>query len=65
MDWDRIKDNWKQIRAKAREKWRKLTDDDLHIVSGNRERLIEKLKQRYCRSKEETQKEVDRWSENL
>ncbi len=65
MDWNKIKDNWSQIRAKAKEKWGKLTHEDLLIVSGNRERLIEKLKQKYGRSREETQKEVDRWSENL
>ena len=29
MDWNRIEGNWKQAKGKVKEKWGKLTDDDL------------------------------------
>ena len=29
MDWDRIAGDWKQAQGKIKEKWGKLTDDDL------------------------------------
>ena len=29
MDWNRIEGNWKQAQGKIKEKWGKLTDDDL------------------------------------
>ena len=29
MDWNRIEGNWKQFKGSAKEKWGKLTDDDL------------------------------------
>jgi CsbD-like protein len=29
MDWDRVQGSWKQLTGKVKEKWGKLTDDDL------------------------------------
>ncbi|MEA2823481.1 MAG: hypothetical protein QOJ86_5485 [Bradyrhizobium sp.] len=34
MDWDRVEGNWKVFKGKAKEKWGKLTDDDLHSIEG-------------------------------
>ena len=34
MDWNRIEGNWKQTTGKIKEKWGKLTDDDLTQING-------------------------------
>jgi uncharacterized protein YjbJ (UPF0337 family) len=47
MDWNRVEGNWKQFKGKAKEKWGKLTDDDLNVIEGRREQLEGKLQQRY------------------
>jgi CsbD-like len=39
MDWNRIEGNWKQTQGKIKEKWGKLTDDDLTMINGRREQL--------------------------
>ncbi len=39
----------------------KLTDDDLDVIAGKRDQLIGRLQQRYGYSKEEAEKEIDRW----
>ena len=39
MDWNRIEGSWKQFRGKVKEKWGKLTDDDLALINGRREQL--------------------------
>ena len=39
MDWNRIEGNWKQTKGKVKEKWGKLTDDDLTQVNGRRDQL--------------------------
>jgi uncharacterized protein YjbJ (UPF0337 family) len=39
MDWNRVEGNWKQFKGKAKEKWGKLTDDDLNVIEGRREQL--------------------------
>ena len=39
MNWDTIKGDWKQFSGKVKEKWGKLTDDDLAKINGQREQL--------------------------
>ena len=29
MDWNRVEGNWTQVKGQVKEKWGKLTDDDL------------------------------------
>ena len=36
MDWNRVEGNWKQVKGKVKEKWGKLTDDDLATINGTR-----------------------------
>ena len=31
MDWNRVEGNWKDMKGKIKEKWGKLTDDDLTV----------------------------------
>ena len=44
MDWDRVAGNWKQVKGKVKEKWGKLTDDDLNVIGGRRDQLEGKFK---------------------
>jgi uncharacterized protein YjbJ (UPF0337 family) len=34
MAWDYIEGKWKEMRGKVRERWGKLTDDDLDVIGG-------------------------------
>jgi uncharacterized protein YjbJ (UPF0337 family) len=43
MDWDRVAGNWKQVKGKVKEKWGKLTDDDLNVIDGRRDQLEGKI----------------------
>lgn len=47
MNKDTVKGNWKQISGKLKEKWGKLTDDDLKAAEGNNEYLMGKLQEHY------------------
>jgi uncharacterized protein YjbJ (UPF0337 family) len=62
MDWDRIEGNWKQIKGQVKEKWGKLTDDDLDVIAGHRDQLEGKIQERYGLAKDEVRKEVDDWA---
>jgi len=33
MNWDQVAGNWKQFKGQVREKWGKLTDDDLDVIA--------------------------------
>jgi len=47
MDWNRIEGNWKQVKGKVKEKWGKLTDDELDKMNGRRDQLEGKIQERY------------------
>jgi uncharacterized protein YjbJ (UPF0337 family) len=59
MNWDEIEGKWKVIKGTVREKFGKLTDDDLNVVRGRRDQLIGKLQERYGYAREEAQRQVD------
>jgi uncharacterized protein YjbJ (UPF0337 family) len=57
MNEDQIKGNWKQFKGKVKEKWGKLTDDDLDVIEGRSEQLVGKLQERYGIAKQEAEKQ--------
>jgi uncharacterized protein YjbJ (UPF0337 family) len=65
MNWDTISGNWKQFTGKVKEKWGKLTDDDLTTVAGKRDQLAGILQQRYGYAKDQAEREVDEFANSL
>lgn len=65
MNWDQIKGDWKQLRSKLKEKWSKLTDEDLVAIAGKRDHLISVLQQRYEYKKERAELELDHFIHQL
>jgi uncharacterized protein YjbJ (UPF0337 family) len=65
MNWDTIKGQWKQITGKVKEKWGKLTDDDLTTIAGKRDQLLGKLQQRYGYGKDQAERELDDFTSSL
>ena len=61
MNSDEFQGKWKQLKGAARQQFGKLTDDDVEMIAGQRERLIGKLQERYGYMREEAQKRADEW----
>jgi uncharacterized protein YjbJ (UPF0337 family) len=61
MNWDQVQGQWKQMKGSVKEKWGKLTDDDLNQINGQREQFIGKIQERYGIAKEEAQRRADEW----
>lgn len=59
MNADVLKGKWLQVKGSIKEKWGQLTDDDLNRVSGNVDRLIGLVQERYGYQKEEAQRQVN------
>lgn len=59
MNQDTIEGNWKQMMGKVKEKWGKLTDDDLDVIAGKRDQLAGRLQERYGMAKEAAMKQVE------
>jgi uncharacterized protein YjbJ (UPF0337 family) len=49
---------WTQAQGETKEKWGKLTDDDIQELDGRREVLIGKLQTRYAISYEDAERQV-------
>lgn len=61
MDSDRIVGNWRQIKGALKEKWGRLTDDDLDVVDGRVEQLLGRLQERYGLAKDAARSEYEGW----
>jgi uncharacterized protein YjbJ (UPF0337 family) len=59
MNWDQVEGQFKQIGAKIKQKWAKLTDDDLKLIGGKKDELIGRLQLRYGWEKDRAESEVD------
>jgi uncharacterized protein YjbJ (UPF0337 family) len=54
-----FKSQWKQLRGKAKEKWGKLTDDDLDQVEGKIEQLIGVVQEKYELTRSKAEAEIN------
>lgn len=61
MDWNRVEGNWKMVKGRVKEKWGKLTDDDLTAINGKRDQLEGRIQERYGIARDKVRKEVDDW----
>jgi len=61
MNWDQIEGNWKEFKGKAQNQWGKLTDDEVDRVAGRRAELSGLIQQKYGKSREEAENEIDTW----
>lgn len=61
MNSDQLEGKWKQVKGSARQKWGKLTDDDIDVIAGKRDQLIGKLQERYGYAREQAEKQADDW----
>lgn len=61
MNSDQMKGKWKQLKGSVRERWGKLTDDDVDIINGQNEQLVGKIQEKYGIAKDEAQRQVDDW----
>lgn len=65
MNWDQVEGKWKQYKGQAKEKWGKLTDDDLDVIDGRRQQLVGKLQERYGTAKDVAEKQADEFVRSL
>lgn len=58
MNWQQVQGSWKQYKGKMREKWGRLTDDDMDKIAGQRDQLVGKIQKSYGIAKEEAERQV-------
>lgn len=61
MNWDQVEGTWKQYMGQIKEKWGKLTDDDIDVINGKRQQLVGKIQERYGIAKEAAEEQADQF----
>lgn len=59
MNKEILQGNWNELKGKVKEKWGKLTDDDLTEIDGESDQLLGKLQKRYGYDKEKAKRELN------
>ena len=65
MDWTQVEGNWKQIKGRVKERWGKLTNDDLTAIAGRRDRLEGMIQERYGYASARVRNEIEDWQRSL
>ena len=59
-----IKGDWNITKGKLKQKWAKLTDDDLKFVKGQQEELLGRIQKRTGETREVVEKVVKEYNES-
>ena len=58
MNKEQAEGSWNQFAGKVREKWGKLTDDDIAQLKGDRQQFFGTLQKKYGVAKEEAERQI-------
>jgi hypothetical protein len=58
VTWELLQKQWERCAALARSEWKLLSERDLQVIAGNRERLVGVLQQRYGMQKRVIERQV-------
>jgi uncharacterized protein YjbJ (UPF0337 family) len=63
MNWDIVEGSWKQFKGRVKEKWGKLTDDNLGAIAGKRDQLAGRIQESYGLTKDQTEAQIKAFEE--
>jgi uncharacterized protein YjbJ (UPF0337 family) len=61
MNEDILKGKWKQFRGEMKKLWGNITDDEFDKIDGQKDKLAGIIQERYGRSRQEAEDEVERF----
>lgn len=61
MNNDQLEGKWKQVRGEFKQKYGRLTDDDVTFAEGKFDEMIGRLQEKTGKTKSEIRREIDEW----
>jgi len=65
MNWVQIHNEWYKLRDVVRESWGELSNEDLAVIDGKRERFISCIQDKYGLARNEAERRVRQWQEDI
>ena len=65
MEWDWIQANWQSLKALARARWARISEEQLDTIAGRREQLVLQVHALYGISLGMAQMQVESWQGRL
>jgi uncharacterized protein YjbJ (UPF0337 family) len=61
MNKDTLKGQWKQLKGEVKNRWGKVTDDQITQVEGDYDKLVGVIQEKYGYEKEKAEGELNDW----
>lgn len=65
MNSDQISGNFHKLKGKIKETWGNLTDDEIALYNGKQEQFFGKLQEKYGIAKDEAEKRLKRFEDDI
>jgi uncharacterized protein YjbJ (UPF0337 family) len=65
MQEDILKGKWKQIQGDVKKLWGRLTDDDIQVIEGSRDKLAGILQERYGYTRQAVEDKIAEFLEDM
>ena len=65
MNWDQIEGKWKEVQGGVKERWGKITDDELMVIGGKRDKLAGIIQAKYGLAKEAVEDQIAKFEKSL
>jgi uncharacterized protein YjbJ (UPF0337 family) len=59
MNKDQFESKWEELKSEVKQKWEKITTDDIENIHGKKDKLIAKLRERYGFNSEKAKSEFE------
>lgn len=63
--WNKVSGNWKRMKGSVKQRWGKLTNNEIREAQGRRESLNGFIQSRYGIDRETADKQIDEWLKTL
>lgn len=63
--WNKVSGNWKRMKGAVKERWGKLTSNEIRQAQGRREALNGFIQSRYGIDREAADRQIDEWLKTL
>jgi uncharacterized protein YjbJ (UPF0337 family) len=61
LNWDRIEKNWRRFKVNAKQRWEKLSEQQLDAIAGRRGVLAGRIQETYGMTREDTERQLADW----